>query len=65
MTINSTERRLLRVSEAAESLGVSRAKLYQEVNRGAIKVVHIGTAMRIPTNELERYVESLKTGQVA
>jgi excisionase family DNA binding protein len=65
MTNNSAEHLLLRMSEAAESLGVSRAKLYQEVSRGAIKAVHIGSAVRIPSDELRRYVESLKTGNVA
>lgn len=55
-----TERLLLRVPEAAELVGLSRARFYKEIQRGAIRTVKIGTAVRIPVDDLRAYVERLK-----
>jgi excisionase family DNA binding protein len=52
-------RLLFKVSEAAEQLGLSRATVYKEIARGAIKPVKIGAATRLPAEELRRYVDSL------
>jgi excisionase family DNA binding protein len=51
---------LYRANEAAEVLGISRAKLYQLIARGALRVVHIDSAARIPASEIERYVRELQ-----
>jgi excisionase family DNA binding protein len=53
-------RRLLTVPESAELLGISRSKLYEELTLGRIKSVRIGRARRVPTEEIERYLELLK-----
>jgi len=48
---------LLRVHEAAELLGLSRAMLYQMLAAGqSIPVVCIGRCVRIPRTELEAWV---------
>jgi excisionase family DNA binding protein len=52
-----TDRLLLRVEEAAELLGLSRATLYVMVAAQQIPVVHIGRAARIPADGLRKWVE--------
>jgi excisionase family DNA binding protein len=56
------DRKLLyRVPEAAESLGLSRAKLYQLMATGEIESVKIANSRRIPAAELEAFVNRLRT----
>lgn len=52
---------LYRVPEAAESLGLSRAKLYQLMASGEIESVKIANSRRIPSAELEAFVNRLRT----
>lgn len=59
--ITTTDRLLLRVPEAAALLGLSRAKFYAEIQRGAIRTVRIGTAVRVSVDDLRDYVERLKS----
>jgi excisionase family DNA binding protein len=58
----STERLLLRVSEAAELIGVSRSMAYVMVARGELPVVRIGKAIRIPMAGLRRWIEAGEVG---
>lgn len=55
----SSGRLLHRVPEAAERLGVSRSTLYELIGAGEIQAIRIGAAVRIPSIELERFVERL------
>jgi len=52
-------RLLYRISEAAELLAISRAQLYRLIAAGALRVVHVGRATRIPADELQRFVNEL------
>jgi excisionase family DNA binding protein len=45
---------LLRVSAAAELLGVSRSTLYQLIAKGEVPVIRIGRSVRVARRELER-----------
>jgi excisionase family DNA binding protein len=54
-------RLLLRPIEAAESLGISRAKLYELLARGEIRSLTIGASRRIPASDLQAYVEHLRS----
>jgi excisionase family DNA binding protein len=45
---------LLRVSEAAELLGISRSTFYQLIARGEVPVVRIGRTVRVSRRELEQ-----------
>jgi excisionase family DNA binding protein len=58
-------RLLYRPTEAAEALGISRAKLYQLIARGTLRTVHIDRVARIPASELERYVRELSAAAAA
>ena len=52
-------RLLYRVSEAALALGLSRAKVYELINSGALQAVRIDGARRIKAADLEAFVAAL------
>lgn len=43
------------VKDAAKALGISKAHLYEQARAGALKVLRIGKAVRIPASELELF----------
>ena len=55
---------LYRVSEVASALGLSRAKVYELINSGALHSVRIDGARRIRAVDLEAFVASL-SGEAA
>jgi excisionase family DNA binding protein len=52
-------RLLYRISEASVALGLSKAKVYELINSGAIEAVRIDGARRIRAADLEAFVASL------
>ena len=50
---------LLTVREAAEALGIGRSKVYDLMNRGALRSVYIDGCRRIPAAAVEEYVAEL------
>lgn len=52
-------RRLYRADEAAEELGISRARLYRFLAAGEIASVKIGASRRIPASALDAFVARL------
>jgi excisionase family DNA binding protein len=57
-TVNSRgfARLLLRPEEAADAIGVSRARFYELLAAGKIKSIKIGRSRRIPVEELQGWV---------
>jgi len=53
----TSERLLLTVSEAAETLGVSRSHLYNLIQQGHLPTIRLGASVRIPRRWLEEFVE--------
>lgn len=53
-------RLLLTPEESAETISVSRSKLYELLASGAIESVRIGKSRRIPAEALQAYVERLR-----
>lgn len=51
---------LLRPSEAADALGISRSALYELMGVGVLRGVKIGASRRIPRDELESFVSQLR-----
>ena len=49
-----------RVEEACIVTGLGRTKLYDEITRKRIGVVHFGKSVRIPADELRSYVNRAK-----
>jgi excisionase family DNA binding protein len=52
-------RLLYRVTEVAEALSLSRAKVYELITSGALRSVRIDGARRIRAADLEAFVQSL------
>jgi excisionase family DNA binding protein len=56
---------LMRPSEVAAALGLSRSMVTLMVARGELPVVRFGKAVRIPREDLERLLEERKERAVA
>lgn len=56
------EKVLLTISEAAQALSIGRTTLRALIRDGQIEAVRIGTAIRVPAAEIERWIES-RTGK--
>ena len=52
---------LFRVEEAADALSIGRSKAYELIQRGALRVVKIDGATRIPAEELRAYVDRVRS----
>jgi len=61
-----TESLLLRVSEVASLLGISRSGVYRLISSNQIQVVLVNErCVRIARSEVARYVESLRGKEVS
>jgi excisionase family DNA binding protein len=56
-SVNPCEPELLRVSDAAKLLSMSKSKVYEMAEKGEVPVVRIGTSVRIPRRKLLAWVE--------
>lgn len=50
---------LLTVDEAARRLSIGRSHLYEHLLRGNLRSVRIGRSRRIPSSDLDAFVEGL------
>jgi excisionase family DNA binding protein len=50
------DRLTYRVNEAAEVLGISRAKTYELIGAGEIPTVRIGGCVRVPVDALREWI---------
>jgi excisionase family DNA binding protein len=51
-----SERLMLRPSEAAEAIGISRSKAYQLIAEGQIPSVRVGGCVRVPVAALRDWI---------
>jgi excisionase family DNA binding protein len=59
------ERKLYPIEETAGVLGVGRTTVYGLVDKGELRLVHIGRRGLITADSLDAYVERLSTAQPA
>jgi excisionase family DNA binding protein len=57
----SRHRLLLSITEAAGSLGISRAHFYEFLNSKALPTVSLGRRLIVRVDDLEAFVASLET----
>lgn len=57
--------RLMTVAETAELLHIAKRTVYRLMESGQLVYVRIGRARRIPVEEIDRFIESAKTGGFA
>jgi excisionase family DNA binding protein len=61
-----TERILYRPAEAADAIGVSRARCYELIAQGTIPSIRVGTSIRVPVDALRAWIAGqLETRSVA
>ena len=48
---------LLRANEVAKMLGLGRSKVYEMTKTGELPVLRVGTAVRVPKQELLKWIE--------
>lgn len=51
----------LSVAEVAEQLGIGRNRTYDLISAGILPAVRIGRTIRIPTDQLKRWLEKEAT----
>ncbi len=52
------QRLLLRIPEAAETLGIGRTKIYELIATGELPTIRVGRAVRISVSTLQKWVET-------
>lgn len=58
METSILELRLLKASEVAQILNVSKAHVYNLIASGDLPSVHVGESRRVRPEDLEKYIES-------
>lgn len=54
-----SDKLLVTVDEAARRLSIGRSHLYEHLLRGTLRSVRIGRSRRIPSRDLEAFIEAL------
>ena len=54
-----SDKLLVTVEEAARRLSIGRSHLYEHLLRGTLRSVRIGRSRRIPSRDLESFIEAL------
>ena len=57
LTLETDEKLLLTVVEAAHRLGIGRTLMYELLGSGQIRSVHVGRLHKVPVDALARFVE--------
>ena len=54
----AADRMLYRPAEAADAIGVSRARAYELIAAGVIPSIRIGSSIRVPVESLREWINS-------
>lgn len=54
---------LLTIKQVQRVLGVSRSMVYRLVQRGELRVIHIGTAIRVRQSEIRRFLQACEAAE--
>jgi excisionase family DNA binding protein len=65
LEVTMMDRLLLTPTEAAQTLGIGRSKMYELLMAGVVESVLIGTARRVPAEALAVYVRRLRQRTVS
>jgi len=58
------ERKLLKLSEVGQVLGIGRSMVYELVARGELPSVRIGRCIRVSSESLEKWVKERETAEL-
>ena len=48
--------KLIRVSDVARRLSIGRTLAYELVANGTLRAIHVGAALRVPVDEIDRFI---------
>ena len=54
---------LLTIKQVQKVLGLSRSMVYILIQRGELRAIHIGTAIRVQQSEIRRFVEAREAAE--
>lgn len=60
---NQRPQLLLTIKQVQRALGVSRSMVYRLVQRGELRVIHIGTAIRVRQSEIRRFLGACEAAE--
>ena len=59
MKVKPLERQYWKIKDFADHFGLDKSTVYNQIERGEIRAIRIGkTALRIPTDEVKRILDS-------
>jgi excisionase family DNA binding protein len=61
--MSSAAEHYMRVRDYAERFNLSESAIYKKIERGEIKAIRIGKTVRIPSSEVERYLNPTRVLQ--
>ena len=61
ITLQTDDRKVLTVADAAHCLGISRSKLYQFIASGEVRTIHIGRLCKVPVEALDEFIATRPT----
>ena len=61
ITLQTDDRKVLTVADAANCLGISRSKLYQFIAAGEVRTIHIGRLCKVPVEALDEFIATRPT----
>ncbi len=56
---------LLTIKQVQKALGLSRSMVYLLIQRGEIRAIHIGTAIRVRPSEIRRFIQEHEAAEQA
>jgi len=59
--MSSVDEHYVRVRDYAARFSLSESAVYKKIDRGEIKAIRIGKAVRIPSSEIDRYLHPTRT----
>jgi putative molybdopterin biosynthesis protein len=59
--VNGTPKLLLTIPQVAVAMSLGRSTVYELVQRGELPVVHVGRAVRVRAEDLQRFVQELES----
>ncbi len=54
---------LVKIAELSKQLNISASSIRREIDKGNLQALKIGSSVRITSDEVERYIASLKEPQ--
>lgn len=65
MITNETKPQLLGLNSVTARTDLSKSTIYRLINKGHLKAVKVGKALRISESELSRFIQALESGELS